>query len=197
MPPSSGPAATAKPTVEPQTAIARPRSAPWYSAPISASAVANSAAPPTPCSARAASSAATFQAIPHRNDAALNTPTPIPNSDPPPVAVGERAGGQDQRRERDRVRVDDPLQPGQARAEPALDARQRDVHDRDVDQQHERRHADGEQRPAAARGGGGQAAHPDREPDRRRLGPNGERGTSPVTDAGSSRPAARRPISMP
>ena len=53
-----------------------PRSAPSYSAPIRASAVANSAAPPTPCKARARSSAAIFQAIPHRHEAAVNTTIP-------------------------------------------------------------------------------------------------------------------------
>ena len=76
IPPRSGPAATASPTVEPQIAIAPARSGPVYSAPISASAVANSAAPPTPWSARAMSSVRTFQAAPHRNEATLKTTTP-------------------------------------------------------------------------------------------------------------------------
>jgi len=64
MPPTSGPDATASPTVEPQIAIARARARPSYSAPMSASAVANRAAPPVPCSARATSSEAMFQATP-------------------------------------------------------------------------------------------------------------------------------------
>ena len=80
IPPSSGPAATASPIVEPQAAIAFPRSGPWYSAPISARAVANSAAPPTPCSARAASSVATFGAMPQRNDASVKIDTPTAKS---------------------------------------------------------------------------------------------------------------------
>ena len=79
MPPSSGPAATANPIVEPQAAIALPRSGPSYSAPINASAVANSAAPPTPCRARAASSVATFGATPHRNEATVKIETPTAN----------------------------------------------------------------------------------------------------------------------
>ena len=45
IPPTSGPEATATPIVAPQTAIAPPMSGPPYSAPISASAVAKSAAP--------------------------------------------------------------------------------------------------------------------------------------------------------
>ena len=69
--------------------------------------------------------------------------------EPAAVAVGERAGGQDQRCERERVGVDHPLQPGQARVQVALDVRQRDVDDRDVEQEHERRRADGDERPAA------------------------------------------------
>ena len=76
IPPSSGPAATAKPTVEPQTAIAVIRAGPWNSAPIRASAVANSAAPPMPWSARAASRAAMFHAIPQRKDATVNSAIP-------------------------------------------------------------------------------------------------------------------------
>src|SRR5437763_6535289 len=69
--------------------------------------------------------------------------------DPPAESVGESSSSQDQRRERERVGVDDPLEPGQVGGEPTLDARQRDVHDRDVEQQHEGRHTDGDQRPAA------------------------------------------------
>ena len=76
IPPRSGPAATASPTVEPHMAIAPARSGPVYSAPISASAVANSAAPPTPWSARAMSSDNTFHATPHRNEATLKMTTP-------------------------------------------------------------------------------------------------------------------------
>ena len=80
MPPSSGPAATAKPTVAPQIAIAFIRAGPSYSAPIKASAVAKSAAPPIPWIARAMSSAATFQAIPHNNDATLKSTIPAANT---------------------------------------------------------------------------------------------------------------------
>ncbi len=89
IPPSSGPAATAKPTVEPQTAIAVIRAGPWYSAPISASAVAKRAAPPTPCRARAMSSVATFQAMPHRKDDPVNSTIPDGEHTLAPVAVRE------------------------------------------------------------------------------------------------------------
>jgi hypothetical protein len=58
-----------------------------------------------------------------------------------------------QRREGQRVRVDHPLQVDEARSEPGLHLRQDDHHDRDVEQQHERADADGEQRaPFASHG---------------------------------------------
>ena len=61
--------------------------------------------------------------------------------------VAERPEDEQERGEGQRVGVDDPLQAREARVEVALDLRQRDVDDRHVDQQHERRDADGEQRP--------------------------------------------------
>ena len=69
--------------------------------------------------------------------------------EPPAVAVGKRAGGQDEGGEADRVRIDHPLQAGQARIQLPLHARQRDVHNHDVDQEHERRRTDRDQRPSA------------------------------------------------
>jgi hypothetical protein len=51
-PPMSGPVATDTPAVAPQIPSAVPRSGPWNSCAISASEVANIAAPPMPCIAR-------------------------------------------------------------------------------------------------------------------------------------------------
>ena len=92
---------------------------------------------------------------------------------PAAVAVGERARGQDQRRQRQRVGVDHPLQPRQARVEVVLDVRQRDVDDRDVEQEHERRRADGDERPAAVahEGLGLHRAILGNQPPQRRNGP--------------------------
>src|SRR5512132_4415911 len=70
----------------------------------------------------------------------------------PAESVGESTRGQNQRRESERIGVDNPLKTGQVRGKSSLNARQRDIHDRDVEQQHERRHADGDQRPAAGLG---------------------------------------------
>ena len=65
----------------------------------------------------------------------------------PPVAVCESAAGEDQHRKGERVCIERPLQSAQVCAEPALDARQRDHHDRDVEQQHEGRRAHRDERP--------------------------------------------------
>ena len=72
----SGPEATAAPTVAPQTASAPKRSEPRYSWPMSANAVAKSALPPIPCSARATSSVAMFQASPQRSEEHVKSRTP-------------------------------------------------------------------------------------------------------------------------
>jgi hypothetical protein len=100
-----------------------------------------------PWTPRAMSRAAMLQAAPQTADAAVKTITPKMNIQPPPVPVGERPGREDQRGERQCIGVDDPLQPGQPRAQARLNPWQRDVHDRDVEQQHERRDADGDARP--------------------------------------------------
>ena len=63
-------------------------------------------------------------------------------------AVGERAGGQHDARERERVGVDDPLQAAQARVEVLGDARQRRVDDGDVEHQHRGGRADHREGPA-------------------------------------------------
>ena len=75
---------------------------------------------------------------------------PIANTLPAPEAVGERAGRQLERGERERVGVDHPLQVGQRGVQRLLDVRQRDVHDRDVEQEHEGADGDGDQGPPLA-----------------------------------------------
>jgi hypothetical protein len=69
---------------------------------------------------------------------------------PAPEPVGERPGGEHERGERQRVGVDDPLQVGEARAEVVADRRQRRVDHGDVEQEHEHRDADRQQRPPPA-----------------------------------------------
>ena len=88
-----------------------------------------------------------FQARPQRSEESVKSTTPVDEDQAAPVPVGERARSEDQRGETERIGVDDPLQASQAGIEALLHVRQRDDHDRDVEQQHERRQADGEQRP--------------------------------------------------
>ena len=64
--------------------------------------------------------------------------------------VAEPAARDEQHRERQRVRVDGPLERRDRRAEVVLDRRQRDVHDRVVEHDHEQREAHGRERPPLA-----------------------------------------------
>ena len=75
-------------------------------------------------------------------------PRPMHEQPAAAEAVGQRAGRDDRRRERERVRVDDPLQPRQAGVEVGGDRRQRGVDHRDVEHEHGRGRADHGQRPA-------------------------------------------------
>ena len=67
-----------------------------------------------------------------------------------PETIGQRPRRQHERGERQRVCVDDPLQVGERGVEVPADARQGRVDDGDVEEQHERRHAHGDQRPPLA-----------------------------------------------
>ena len=63
----------------------------------------------------------------------MKSRTPAMKTRPASGPVGERARGKDQRAQRQRVGVDDPLQAGQAGIEALLHVRQRNDHDRDVE----------------------------------------------------------------
>ena len=81
-----------------------------------------------------------------------------PGEEDPPFAdqVADPADEQQQAAERDQVGVDDPGEAALAEAEVVLDRRQRDVHDRDVEDDHQDARAeDVEGEPAAAVFGGG------------------------------------------
>ena len=79
-PPASGPIALAPPSVAPKTPSARARAAPENSARSSGVAVANSTAPPTPCSARNNWSASAVGASAHASDPAVKMIRPTRNS---------------------------------------------------------------------------------------------------------------------
>ena len=136
-PPSTGPTATATPVIAPKTPNAMPRSRPWNACASSASEVANMIAPPMPWAPARDREERRAGREPARKRAGREDHDPDREQQPPPVQVGERAGGEQERGERQRVGVDHPLQIGQRRAERLLDVGQRDVHDRDVEQQHE------------------------------------------------------------
>ena len=80
MPPTSGPIATAAPIVAPHNPKAVPRSRPWNSWEINASAVANMIAPPTPWTPRATIRKSESFASPQAADAMVNSTIPITNS---------------------------------------------------------------------------------------------------------------------
>ena len=65
------------------------------------------------------------------------------------VVVAERAARHHEHRHREAVRGDDPLEPGLARIELALDVGDRDVHDHRVDEDHEQPKAGGDEHPGA------------------------------------------------
>ena len=68
-----------------------------------------------------------------------------------PVGVGPAAGGDEQRGEDDRVRVEDPAQAAEAGAgELVLEGREGDVHDEEVEARHERAEADDDDGDASA-----------------------------------------------
>ena len=84
-PPASGPIATAPPIVAPQMPKAVPRSFPWNVAASSASEVANSIAPPMPCTARETVSTVGVPARPHASEATENRIRPVTNTRRRPI----------------------------------------------------------------------------------------------------------------
>jgi len=107
-------------------------------------------APPTPCRARARLRKVGSGASAQSSEASEKDPQPDREDAAAAEAVGERAGGEHEGGERERVGVDHPLQVGEAATEVLLDRRQRRVDDGDVEKKHERRHADGAEGPPLA-----------------------------------------------
>ena len=79
-PPTSGPIATAAPTVAPQMPKAVPRSRPWNSFEMIASEVANIIAPPIPWPPRARMRKSGVVAAPQRAEPIVKRPTPVANT---------------------------------------------------------------------------------------------------------------------
>jgi hypothetical protein len=77
MPPSSGPMATARPVIAPQTPNATPRSLPWKAEASRASDTENMIAPPTPCRPRDSWSISVLVATPHSSEAPVKMNRPM------------------------------------------------------------------------------------------------------------------------
>ncbi len=82
---------------------------------------------------------------------------------PPPVPVAQGAAEEDQRGERQRVAVDDPLQVGERRIEVLGDTRQGEVDDGAVEQRHARTEHRGEEHPPTGRLADAQAGRVDQK----------------------------------
>ena len=107
-------------------------------------------APPTPCTARERFSMSEEVASPQMSeddgeDGQADGEHPRRPNMSPSDAGGEEEGGQGEG-----VGVHHPLQVAEARVQRPLDVGERHVHDGDVQQQHERRRADGDQGPPLA-----------------------------------------------
>ena len=160
MPPSSRPMAPPAPAMPAQTPSARLRGAPIGKVvAISARAVGAASAAPAPCTARAASSHHSEVAKPPTSEASGEEQDAGHEDAPAAVDVAEPAAEQQQAAEGQRVGGDDPLEPGTAEAEGALDVRQRDVHDGGVEDDHELGGGDHDERQAQAARDVGRTVH--------------------------------------
>ena len=178
-PPKNGPTAPATPPNPDQAPTAAARSGPWNDAEISARLPGVSSAPPTPCNARAAMRTGDVRGQP-AGERRQREPRHPDEEDPPTAeVVAQRPAEQDERRQRQRVGVDRPLQIAEARVELGADARQRDVDDGAVDHHDPGAQHGGGEHPAACR-----RAHP--QPARlghsRTVGRPYESGRSPSGD---------------
>ena len=96
-------------------------------------------APPTPWSARATISMLMSVERAANAEAAVKIVMPIVNMQLAPVAIAERRACQEQDREGECVRVDEPLELAQRRAQILLDSRNGGDDDEVVERRHEQR----------------------------------------------------------
>ncbi len=95
--------------------IARPRSTSWNDEPMIAKLPGTSSAPAAPWNAREIASTVAFGAAAHTTLATVNEHEADHEHPPAAEAVAERAAEEEERGERDEVRVDCPLQAGRRR----------------------------------------------------------------------------------
>ena len=113
------------------------------------SAAGESNAAPRPCRARKAISEPSDQAKPSSSELTVNSAEAGHEQAPPPEQVGHPAAEEEHAPEEDRVGGDHPLQALLREVQVGPDRRQRDVHDRDVEDDHELRGDDHRQREPA------------------------------------------------
>ena len=138
-PPTSGPNATARPVIPPQAPSASPRRSAGTAAERIVSVSGITIAPPIPWIARAASSAPIDGASAAAADATVKIVRPIASIRRRPKRSPSAAPGQEQDGEGERVGVDRPFEPVEARAEITADHRQRGRDDEVVERDHEAR----------------------------------------------------------
>ena len=134
QPPTNGPTALATPASPAHAPIARPRSTSWNAEPMIARLPGTSSAPAAPWNARAIASTVASDASAHATDASGERHEPGEEDPAAAEAVAERAAEEQERGERDEVRVERPLQTGDVGLQVAADRGQRDVHDRAVEE---------------------------------------------------------------
>jgi hypothetical protein len=110
-----------QPSQPDQAPIAAARSTPKNDAEINATLPGVSSAPPTPRNARTAIRTSMFGARPQAADATVNHTTPMRNTRQAPEVISQGATEQDQRRQRQHVPVDHPLQTGETGTQIATD----------------------------------------------------------------------------
>ena len=138
IPPARTPMTPPPERTKPNTPIAFARSAVSVKSNISSdSATAETIAPPTPCTARAAMSSPCELASPQASDAAVKSEMPIEEQPPMTEEIAEPAAEEKKAAESQQVRVDHPGERGLREAEVVPDRRQRDVHDRAVEDDHD------------------------------------------------------------
>ena len=154
-PPSSTPMLPPPAHTKPYTPIALARSAGcWNRFMISDSATADTTAPPRPCTARAAISQAWVCASPQASEATREQRDAEQEQLAVAVQVAEPAAEQQEAAEGEHVGVDHPDQRGLGELQVRADRRQRHVHDRGVEHDHQHAQAQHHQcQPAFARVG--------------------------------------------
>ena len=153
-PPTRTPIAAPAPPTAPQAASAFARCLPWKAVVMIERAAGESIAAPSPWPARAANSAAAVPARAEATDETVKTPRPVRNMRRRPTRSASAAAEEEQAAEDERVARDRPADRRSTQLQIAGEARQGDVHGRDVEDHHQLGdEQDAEENGAASAGG--------------------------------------------